>query len=107
MSVDPNFLRGGYFETKNGQPVVRADLIAKHAQDYGKMFARDRNAKVSSNQLRAFYGDVKALEQKVRQGGEGAFDKFYYLIQMLKSMASYIRSQHIYGPQGLFFYCII
>jgi CRISPR-associated protein Csm2 len=90
---DPNFLKGGYHEKKNDKPVIRADLMAKHAQAYGELFARDRNAKVSSTQLRAFYGDVKALERKIEQGGEGAFEKNYYLVQMLRSRASYIHGK--------------
>ncbi len=92
--VNLDFLKGGYFETKKGKRVVRADLMAEHAQDYGTLFAsRDRNVQVSSSQLRAFYGDVKALEQKIIQGGEGAFDKFYYLVKMIKSKASYVQGK--------------
>jgi CRISPR type III-A-associated protein Csm2 len=96
--VNPDFLEGGYFEPKNGKPVVRADLMAEHAQAYGELFAsRDRNVQVSSSQLRAFYGDVKALEQKIAQGGEGAFDRFYYLVKMLKSKASYVQGKKTGG----------
>jgi len=97
MSVDQDFLRAGYFETKNSQKVVRADLMAKHAQAYGEHFAKSRNAQVSSSQLRAFYGDVKALEQKIVQGGEGAFERFYYLVKMLKSKASYVQGKRAGG----------
>ena len=98
MSVDKNFLKGGYFETRNGEPVVRADLMAKHAQAFGESFAsRDRRAQVSSSQLRAFYGDVKSLEQKIAQGGSGAFDRFYYLVKMLKSKASYVEGKRSGG----------
>jgi CRISPR-associated protein Csm2 len=98
MSVDRNFLAGGYFETKNGERVVRADLMAKHAQAYGELFAsRNRRNQVSSSQLRAFYGDVKALEQKIKQGGEDAFDRFYYLVKMLKSKASYVQGKRTGG----------
>ncbi len=98
MSVDRNFLTGGYFETKNGERVVRADLMAEHAQAYGELFAsRNRRNQVSSSQLRAFYGDVKALEKKIEQGGEDAFDRFYYLIKMLKSKASYVQGKRTGG----------
>ncbi|MDY6874654.1 MAG: type III-A CRISPR-associated protein Csm2 [Chloroflexota bacterium] len=97
MKVDPDFIRGGYFEMKNGKRVVRADLIAEHAQAYGEFFAKNRNAQVSSSQLRAFYSDVKALEQKITQGGGGAFDRYYYLIKMLKSKASYVQGKRSGG----------
>jgi CRISPR type III-A-associated protein Csm2 len=98
MNVDRNFLQGGYFETKEGRAVVRADLMSRHAQAYGELFAsRDRRKQVSSNQLRAFYSDVKALEKKIRQGGEGAFGRFYYLVKMLKSKASYVQGKRSGG----------
>jgi CRISPR-associated protein Csm2 len=99
MRVDPDFLQGGYHrKTASGQPVVRDDLMTRHAQAYGELFAsRDRNVLVSSSQLRAFYGDVKALEQKIAQGGEGAFERFYYLIKMLKSKASYVQGKRAGG----------
>jgi CRISPR-associated protein Csm2 len=97
MSMIGDFIERGYFERRCGQRVVRADLMAKHAQAYGEMFAKDRKAQVSSSQLRAFYGDVKALEQKITQGGEGAFERFYYLVKMLKSKASYVQGKRAGG----------
>ena len=98
---DPNFLKGGYHEQKNGESVIRADLMAVHAQAYGELFAsQDRNLQVSSSQLRAFYGDVKALEQKIAQGGPRAFDRFYHLVKMLKSKASYVQGKRTGGPDG-------
>ena len=98
MRPDPNFLQEGYFETRNGESVVRADLMSEHAQTYGELVAdRDRRVQVSSNQLRAFYGDVKTLERKITQSGEGAFDRFYYLVKMLKSKASYVQGKRSGG----------
>ena len=99
MSVDRNFMRDGYFETKKDQQVIRADLVAEHAKAYGELFAKsgDRRDLVSSSQLRAFYGDVKALETKIDRGGEGAFDRFYYLVKMLKSKASYVQGKQSGG----------
>lgn len=98
MSPDVDFLAQGYFETRDGQRVVRADLMAEHAQAYGEFFAsRNRRHQVSSNQLRAFYSDVKALEKKIEQGGEGGFDRFYYLVKMLKSKASYVHGKRSGG----------
>ena len=99
MSLDWNFMDGGYLRTTpGGQRVVRDDLMARHAQAFGETFAsRDRQLQVSSAQLRAFYGDVKALETKIDQGGEGAFERFYYLIKMLKSKASYVQGKRSGG----------
>jgi CRISPR-associated protein Csm2 len=99
MNVDPNFMRGGYHKTSSsGEPVMRDDLMTAHAQAYGELFAsRDRRDQVSSSQLRAFYGDVKALEQKIAQGGEGAFERYYYLVKMLKSKASYVQGKRSGG----------
>ena len=96
---DRNFLKAGYFEMKDGKPVIRADLMATHAQAYGELFAKspERRDLVSSSQLRAFYADVKALEQKIRKGGPGAFDRFYYLVKMLKSKASYVQGKQSGG----------
>ncbi len=99
MKVEQDFMRGGYHRTSSsGEPVIRDDLMTTHAQAYGKLFAsRDRRNQVSSNQLRAFYGDVKALEQKIKQGGKGAFERFYYLVKMLKSKASYVQGKRTGG----------
>jgi len=95
MNVNSDFMKGGYFKTSpSGQRVVRDDLMTTHAQAYGELFAsRDRRSQVSSSQLRAFYGDVKALEQKIGQGGGEAFERFYYLVKMLKSKASYVQGK--------------
>jgi CRISPR-associated protein Csm2 len=95
MKANKDFLKGGYFETRGNQQVVRVDLMAKHAQAYGELFAK--REKVSSSQLRAFYADVKALERKVKEGGEGSFERFFYLIKMLKSKASYIQGKRSGG----------
>lgn len=105
MKVNPDFMRGGYFKTSpSGQQVVRDDLMTTHAQAYGELFAsRDRRNQVSSSQLRAFYGDVKALEQKIGQGGGEAFERFYYLVKMLKSKASYVQGKRAGGRVSVAF----
>ena len=99
MKVDKDFMGEGYLKTRpSGQRVIRDDLMTIHAQAYGELFAsRDRRNQVSSSQLRAFYGDVKALEQKIAQGGVGAFERFYYLVKMLKSKASYVQGKRAGG----------
>lgn len=98
MGVDKNFLQRGYHETRNNQTVIRADLMAEHARAYGELFAsRDRQVQVSSNQLRAFYTDVKSLERKIKDYGPGGFDHFFYLVKMLKSKASYVQGKRSGG----------
>ena len=99
MTVNWDFLEQGYHRTTedNGE-VVRDDLMTTHAQAFGELFAsRNRQVQVSSSQLRSFYGDVKALEKKIAGGGEGAFDRFYYQIKMLKSKASYVQGKRSGG----------
>jgi CRISPR type III-A-associated protein Csm2 len=95
MSVDWNFLQKGYYETRDGEPVIRADLMSKHAEDFGRLFAgrEGRQGEVSSSQLRAFYADAKSLETKIKEGGEGAFAHYLYLVMMLKSKASYVQGK--------------
>ena len=95
MAVNWNFLQEGYHRTTaDDKQVVRDDLMTDHAQAFGELFAsRDRRVQVSSTQLRPFYGDVKALEKRVADGGEGAFDRFKYQIKMLKSKASYVQGK--------------
>lgn len=101
MAVDKNFLKQGYFEKRGNKPVIRADLIAEHARTFGELFAsRDRNVQVSSSQLRAFYADVKSLEQKIKDGG---FEPFFYMVKMLKAKASYIQGKRSGGRVSMEF----
>ena len=95
MRADPNFMEGGYHRTtESGREAVRDDLMTVHAQAYGELFAkRDRRYEVSSSQLRAFYGDVKALEKRIPRDDQEAFERSYYLIKMLKSKASYAQGK--------------
>ena len=95
MTVDWDFMEGGYLhEASSGEAVIRADLMTSHAQAFGELFAsRDRRVQVSSSQLRAFFGDVKALEKKIPIGDQEAFERFYYQIMMLKSKASYVQGK--------------
>ncbi len=96
VKIDENFLRDGYFKDPPHKKIVRDDLMDTHARAYGEMFASSRNRKelVSSSQLRAFYADVKSLEQKVKKSN---FDTHYYLVKMLKSKASYIQGKRSGG----------
>lgn len=97
MAVTWDFLNQGYYkpETKT----VREELISEHAEAFGKLFAQER--KVSSSQLRGFYGDAKALETKIRSaeqaGNPRAFEDNLYLVKMLKAKAAYIQGKRTGG----------
>ena len=104
QTQETDFLKSGYFEKRNGKCVIRADLMADHAQYYGEKFAsRNWQTQVSSNQLRAFYVDVKSLEKKIRDTGETGFDTHFYLIKMLKSKASYVQGKRSGGRVSTLF----
>lgn len=97
--VDWNFLNQGYH--KPGTKTVSEELISEHAEAFGKLFARERGSQVSSNQLRGFYGDAKALETKIRSAEEAgnprAFENNFYLVKMLKAKAAYIQGKRTGG----------
>ena len=99
MKPDPDFLKDGYHRVgANGREVIREELMDTHARAYGELFAgRERRHQVSSTQLRAFHGDVKALERKIDRGGSGAFERNYHLIKMLKSKVSYAQGKRSGG----------
>ena len=91
MSINLDFLEGGYFEEKNGRRVVRADLIITHARAFGNYFAESE--KPTSTQMRNFHNDAKALEAKLRRGGtqitQEAYDENEHLIKMLSAKVAY------------------
>jgi len=95
MSIDWGFLGQGYYVIDpNGEKtdIIRPELFDQRAREFGRFFAE--RGKPSSNQLRAFYADAKALETKMRGTGTSvskqAFGKHEYLVRMLKSKVAYI-----------------
>lgn len=95
MSVDWSFLDQGYYvidlnSEKTG--TIRPELFDQAARQFGRYFAE--KGKPSSNQLRAFFADAKALETKMRgtgtSVGKQAFGKNEYLVRMLKSKVAYV-----------------
>jgi len=93
--VNWNFIRGGYFDDEQ-KAVVREDLFTEHADRFGALFAA-RGHPLSSTQLRAFYGDAKLLEEKMKMGGTTitleAFQQNQYLVRMLKAKVSYAQGK--------------
>ena len=75
-----------FFEEKNGQEVIREELLTSKAQEWARSFLRVRPP-LHSAQLRRFYHDVKSLEAKVTSGDK--FIKNRPLIKMLKSKVAY------------------
>lgn len=75
-----------FFEKKNGQKVIREELLTSKAQDWAVSFIKARPP-LNSAQLRRFYHDVKSLEAKVTSKGE--FTSYKPLIKMLKSKVAY------------------
>lgn len=75
-----------FFEKKNGQKVIREDLLTSKAQKWARGFLRVRPP-LHSAQLRRFYHDVKSLEAKVTS--EKEFTRNRPLIKMLKSKVAY------------------
>jgi len=75
-----------FFEEKNGQEVIREELLTSKAQEWAKGFLRARPP-LHAAQLRRFYHDVKSLEAKVTS--EEEFTRSRPLIKMLKSKVAY------------------
>jgi len=75
-----------FFEEKNGQEVIREELLTSKAQEWARNFLRVRPP-LHAAQLRRFYHDVKSLEAKVTS--EEKFIKNRPLIKMLKSKVAY------------------
>ena len=99
MAVDWNFLNQGYHKPETD--TVREELISRHAEAFGKLFAQGHRSQGSSSQLRGFYSDAKALETKIRSaeevGNPRAFEDNFYLVKMLKAKAAYIQGKRTGG----------
>lgn len=76
------FSKKGYVDSDE---ILRGDLITKEADEIGKHLVK---AKLSNSQLRGFYNEVKALENKIGDKEEN-FPKNYPMILMMKSKAAY------------------
>ena len=77
-----------YFYGDDKKTILKENLLTKEARDWAKKFIQPRNRydKLTSAQLRKFYGEVKALETKIEAKG---FSQIKPLIKMLKSKAAY------------------
>lgn len=73
----------GYFD-QSGE-TIREELLDKEAEETAKSFVQ-RHPKLSSAQMRRFFGELRQLEKRVNAQG---FAKVKPLIKMIKSKASY------------------
>lgn len=76
-------LTGGFYAEKEGRRVIKTGLLTDCAENLGKAFERDR---LSSSQLRRFFGEVRSLQDRVRAL---RFEPSEPLIRMLKSKVAY------------------
>lgn len=83
-----------YYEEIDGRMVLRKELVTSEAQLIASNLAKDRN-KISSAQLRRFYGDFKSLEKKqqVAPDQQAAFVSTLPLIKMALSKAMYAKAR--------------
>ncbi|NJN84997.1 MAG: type III-A CRISPR-associated protein Csm2 [Caldilineaceae bacterium] len=103
-------LKGQGFYDASGR--VRPELFDQVARTLGRSFAQgDKRVRVSSSQLRGFYGDLKALEEKLREmsrdspeserneGGitEAVYHKNEYLVRMVVPKVAYIQGKRTGG----------
>ena len=84
------FEKKGY-TCKNGN--IRSNLITIEAEKIAEYLVPEKGKGVTKSQLRAFYSEVKVIENKIKnQSGEfeeESFKKNLYRILMLKSKAIY------------------
>lgn len=64
---------------------LREELMLNEARDIAKVFT---DSKLSNSQLRAFFNEIKALQNKINKD-EKLFEQNYPFILMLKSKAEY------------------
>lgn len=80
---------GNYFYEDDNKTTLKESLLTNQAKDWAKKFLQPSNRddkKLSSAQLRKFYGEVKSLETKIDAKG---FAQIKPLIKMLKSKVAY------------------
>lgn len=70
------------FRDNNGR--IRVDLFGEEAKDIAEILAKE----ITSSQLRAFYGEVKAIQNRI-EDSEESFEDVLPFIVMLKSKADY------------------
>ncbi len=88
-----------YFYSDETSGTIKEELLEKKAKEWARSFIRparpkerwQKNPKLNSAQLRRFYSEVKALEDRIRHKNnpEEEFLKIRPLVKMLKSKVAY------------------
>ncbi|MGL4629482.1 MAG: type III-A CRISPR-associated protein Csm2 [Cetobacterium sp.] len=81
QKVEFDFEKKGYL--KDG--IIREELITEEAEKIAREFNINR---LSTSQLRAFFNEVKAIKNRVKEDGSN-YNAVFPLILMLKSKAEY------------------
>ena len=85
--IELNFIKYGFTDEKGN---LREELLTKEAQDIAKHLIKED--KLSNSQLRAFFNEVKAINNRLDDKKEN-FEKIYYMLLMLKSKIEYRASK--------------
>ena len=101
-TYDFKALEKNKYRDKNGE--IREELIMEDAVSIAKIFGEialgRTNKKMSNSQIRAFFGEVKALEGRINYGTheeeKKEFSKIYPFILMLNSKVEYkFNKEHV------------
>jgi len=71
------------FVTQATQPVVREELISKYAPEWASQFA----GKLSMNQLRRFFAEVKGIGERAKEGQP--FERLLPRVQLVWAQAAH------------------
>lgn len=91
--IELNFIKYGFTDEKGN---LREELLTKEAQDIAKHLIKED--KLSNSQLRAFFNEVKAINNRLDDKKEN-FEKIYYMLLMLKSKIEYRASKQNDGKK--------
>ncbi len=93
FSFDWNFLNSGYSSKDN---ILKENIIRDDAIKVAKVLAngQTKDEKISNTQLRAFYNDVKALENRIddkksEEEQQKDYEAVYPFVLMLEAKAAY------------------
>lgn len=87
------FVEKGFTDSKGN---IREELITEEALNIAKHF---KSENLSNSQLRAFFNEVKAINNKLDDKKE-SFDKVYPMILMIKSKIEYRASKETKKMKG-------
>ncbi len=85
-------INSGFHEDQKKE-IIKIILITDLAKEIGKLFAKSRNNKISSAQLRKFFNDIRAIEVKAEAVGDRDFNKILHLVKMLKAKVAYSKGR--------------